>query len=243
MVGVSYRCLCCDMQCRGCLGILVVDIWVSFLLLDYIVDALNICVEGLWQWFSVNGYANTSTAVAPDSLLWLIKLLYGDISSWMWNQSGLFKLYFIMVTGLPSTYYFDLLAHCECRIANAETICLGLVAVTVFFTTLPLFKAAGGVLLQMAPSGTSASALNKCLRQVDLSLTHLCDLNDHCSFCSSMFSWYWVTCTLCIYWCGVNWDISGENGWRCDRMLRGSFLGDGARFYCGDFTFTGNFML
>jgi hypothetical protein len=56
-------------QCRGCLGILVVDIWVSFLLLDYIVDALNICVEGLWQWFSVNGYANTSTAVAPDSLL------------------------------------------------------------------------------------------------------------------------------------------------------------------------------
>jgi Co/Zn/Cd efflux system component len=71
-----------------------------------------------------------------------------------------------MVTGLPSTYYFDLLAHCECRIANAETICLGLVAVTVFFTTLPLFNAAGGVLLQMAPSGTSASALNKCLRQV-----------------------------------------------------------------------------
>jgi hypothetical protein len=57
MVGVSYRCLCCDMQCRGCLGILVVDIWVSFLLLDYIVDALNICVEGLWQWFSVSGYA------------------------------------------------------------------------------------------------------------------------------------------------------------------------------------------
>jgi len=168
---------------------------------EYIVDALNICVEGLWQWFSVSGYANTSTAVAPDSLLWLIKLLYGDISSWMWNQSGLFKLYFLMVTGLPFTYYFDLLAHCECRIANAETICLGLVAVTVFFTTLPLFNAAGGVLLQMAPSGTSASALNKCLRQVDLSLTHLCDLNDYCSFYSSMFSWYWGTCALCIYWC------------------------------------------
>ncbi|CAK9206290.1 unnamed protein product [Sphagnum troendelagicum] len=62
-------------------------------------------------------------------------------------------------------------------IANAETICLGLVAVTVFFTTLPLFKAAGGVLLQMAPSGTSASALNKCLRQVrmDEDVTECCE--------------------------------------------------------------------
>ncbi|KAG6541500.1 hypothetical protein Mapa_017097 [Marchantia paleacea] len=48
----------------------------------------------------------------------------------------------------------------------AETLCLGLVAVAVFSTTMPLFVASGGVLLQMAPSGISPSALMKCQRQI-----------------------------------------------------------------------------
>ncbi|BBN01138.1 hypothetical protein MPTK1_2g04970 [Marchantia polymorpha subsp. ruderalis] len=48
----------------------------------------------------------------------------------------------------------------------AETLCLGLVAVAVFSTTMPLFVASGGVLLQMAPSGVSPSALMKCQRQI-----------------------------------------------------------------------------
>lgn len=51
-------------------------------------------------------------------------------------------------------------------VRNAEALCLGLVSVTVFMLVLPLFKATGGTLLQMAPSGIPPSALNKCYRQV-----------------------------------------------------------------------------
>lgn len=51
-------------------------------------------------------------------------------------------------------------------VKNAETLCLGLVAITVFFVVMPLFKATAGVLLQMSPMGMSASVLHKCLRQV-----------------------------------------------------------------------------
>ncbi|CAM6098411.1 unnamed protein product [Calypogeia fissa] len=50
----------------------------------------------------------------------------------------------------------------------AETLCLGLVAVAIFMTTIPLFKASGGVLLQMAPPGISKSAFSKCQRQITL---------------------------------------------------------------------------
>ncbi|PIM98225.1 hypothetical protein CDL12_29297 [Handroanthus impetiginosus] len=49
---------------------------------------------------------------------------------------------------------------------NAEVLCLGLVSVTVFMLVMPLFKATGGVLLQMAPSSIPSSALSKCWRQV-----------------------------------------------------------------------------
>jgi hypothetical protein len=126
------------MQCRGCLGILVVDIWVSFLLLNYIVDALNICVEGLWQWFSVSGYANTSTAVAPDSLLWLIKLLYGDISSWMWNQRTVQALFYHgywasihILLWLTSTLW---LQNCKCRNYLSRACCSD----CVFYNTASL---------------------------------------------------------------------------------------------------------
>lgn len=49
---------------------------------------------------------------------------------------------------------------------NAETLCLGLVAVAVFLVVMPLFKATAGVLLQMSPASISASILHKCLRQV-----------------------------------------------------------------------------
>lgn len=48
----------------------------------------------------------------------------------------------------------------------AETLCLGLVSMTVLYTAMPLFLASGAILSQMSPSGTTAAALNKCLRQV-----------------------------------------------------------------------------
>lgn len=49
---------------------------------------------------------------------------------------------------------------------NAEVLCLGLVSVTVFMLVMPLFKATGGILLQMAPPSIPSSALSKCFRQV-----------------------------------------------------------------------------
>lgn len=52
------------------------------------------------------------------------------------------------------------------RVKYAETLCLGLVSLTVLYMALPLFRASGAILSQMAPSGTTAAALNKCLRQV-----------------------------------------------------------------------------
>lgn len=51
-------------------------------------------------------------------------------------------------------------------VTYAETLCHGLVAAVVFYTAMPLFQASGAILSQMAPSGTTAAALNKCLRQV-----------------------------------------------------------------------------
>jgi len=51
-------------------------------------------------------------------------------------------------------------------VTYAETICLGLVSVAIFMTSMPLFQASGAMLSQMAPSGSSAAALNKCIRQV-----------------------------------------------------------------------------
>uniref|UniRef100_A0A803LM51 Cation efflux protein transmembrane domain-containing protein n=1 Tax=Chenopodium quinoa TaxID=63459 RepID=A0A803LM51_CHEQI len=52
------------------------------------------------------------------------------------------------------------------RIQNAEVLCMGLVSVTVFMLVMPLFKATGGVLLQMAPPSISSSAMTKCSRQI-----------------------------------------------------------------------------
>ncbi|TYI98580.1 hypothetical protein E1A91_D01G224500v1 [Gossypium mustelinum] len=49
---------------------------------------------------------------------------------------------------------------------NAEVLCLGLVSVAVFMLVMPLFKASGGVLLQMAPPNISSSALAKCWWQI-----------------------------------------------------------------------------
>lgn len=65
------------------------------------------------------------------------------------------------------------------RVKNAEVLCLGLVSVTVFMLVMPLFKATGGVLLQMAPPSIPSSALSKCLRQV---LTLPSNMRDFCSF-------------------------------------------------------------
>lgn len=49
---------------------------------------------------------------------------------------------------------------------NAEVLCLGLVSGAVFMLVMPLFKASGGVLLQMAPPNVPSSALSKCWRQI-----------------------------------------------------------------------------
>lgn len=49
---------------------------------------------------------------------------------------------------------------------NAEVLCLGLVSVTVFILVIPLFKASGGILLQMAPPSIPSTALSKSWRQV-----------------------------------------------------------------------------
>lgn len=57
------------------------------------------------------------------------------------------------------------------RVTYAETLCHGLVAAVVFYTAMPLFQASGAILSQMAPSGTTAAALNKCLRQVGFSVS------------------------------------------------------------------------
>ncbi|CAL1372380.1 unnamed protein product [Linum trigynum] len=51
-------------------------------------------------------------------------------------------------------------------VKNAEVLCLGLVSVTVFMLVMPLFKATGRVLLQMAPPSIPPSALSKCSRQI-----------------------------------------------------------------------------
>ncbi|KAL1312312.1 hypothetical protein HN51_038935 [Arachis hypogaea] len=51
-------------------------------------------------------------------------------------------------------------------VQNAEVLCLGLVAAAVFTIVLPLFRATGGVLLQMASPSIPKTALSKCLRQI-----------------------------------------------------------------------------
>ncbi|KAM5559053.1 hypothetical protein ABKV19_020607 [Rosa sericea] len=51
-------------------------------------------------------------------------------------------------------------------VQNAEVLCFGLVAVAVFMLVMPLFRATGGILLQMAPPNVPTSALSKCWRQV-----------------------------------------------------------------------------
>ncbi|CAN6273824.1 unnamed protein product [Urochloa humidicola] len=51
-------------------------------------------------------------------------------------------------------------------IENAEVLCLGIVSVAVFMLVLPLFKATGNVLLQIAPGNVPPSAFAKCSRQI-----------------------------------------------------------------------------
>ncbi|KAK4404957.1 Metal tolerance protein C2 [Sesamum angolense] len=51
-------------------------------------------------------------------------------------------------------------------VKNAEVLCLGLVSATVFMLVMPVFKATGGILLQMAPPSIPSSALSKCWRQL-----------------------------------------------------------------------------
>ncbi|RLM80936.1 metal tolerance protein C2 [Panicum miliaceum] len=54
----------------------------------------------------------------------------------------------------------------EHKIENAEVLCLGIVSVAVFMLVLPLFKATGNILLQIAPGNVPPSAFAKCSRQI-----------------------------------------------------------------------------
>ncbi|KAM1294019.1 hypothetical protein ACFX13_014426 [Malus domestica] len=51
-------------------------------------------------------------------------------------------------------------------VQNAEVLCFGLVSAAVFMLVMPLFRASGGILLQMAPPNVPPSALSKCWRQI-----------------------------------------------------------------------------
>ncbi|KAG9442526.1 hypothetical protein H6P81_018380 [Aristolochia fimbriata] len=51
-------------------------------------------------------------------------------------------------------------------VKNAEVLCLGLVSSIVFVVVMPLFRATGGILLQMTPPSIPSSAFTKCLRQI-----------------------------------------------------------------------------
>ncbi|XP_051185345.1 metal tolerance protein C2 [Lolium perenne] len=51
-------------------------------------------------------------------------------------------------------------------VENAEVLCLGIVSVAVFMLVLPLFKATGNILLQIAPGNVAPSAFIKCGRQI-----------------------------------------------------------------------------
>ncbi|KAE9593896.1 putative cation efflux protein [Lupinus albus] len=51
-------------------------------------------------------------------------------------------------------------------VQNAEVLCSGLVSGAVFMLVLPLFRATGGILLQMAPPSIPTTAFSKCLRQI-----------------------------------------------------------------------------
>ncbi|KAG6486602.1 metal tolerance protein C2-like [Zingiber officinale] len=62
-------------------------------------------------------------------------------------------------------------------VENAEVLCLGLVSIAVFMVVMPLFRAAGSILLQMAPTSVPSSALNKCRRQVT-SLEDVSEVSD-----------------------------------------------------------------
>ncbi|OIV95451.1 hypothetical protein TanjilG_06913 [Lupinus angustifolius] len=62
--------------------------------------------------------------------------------------------------------FLHVLADSIRRVQNAEVLCSGLVSGAVFMLVLPLFRAAGGILLQMAPPSIPTTALSKCLRQI-----------------------------------------------------------------------------
>ncbi|KAJ3672335.1 hypothetical protein LUZ60_007056 [Juncus effusus] len=61
-------------------------------------------------------------------------------------------------------------------VENAEVSCLGIVSGTVFMLVLPLFKATGSVLLQIAPQNIHPSALSKCSRQIS-ALEEVCEVS------------------------------------------------------------------
>lgn len=112
-----------------------------------------------------------------------------------------------------------------CRVQNAEVLCLGLVSVAVFMLVMPLFKASGGILLQMAPPSMPTSALSKCCRQVIMYFLIFCS--------RKIFNLLMVTevLILCVDYCSR----------RCKRDISALFLGIGS-WSCHWLTFgTGKF--
>lgn len=72
---------------------------------------------------------------------------------------------FSLFTSFDSSVVYQFFSS-HYRVDNAEVLCLGIVSAAVLMLVLPLFKATGGILLQMAPPSIPSSALSKCLRQV-----------------------------------------------------------------------------
>jgi hypothetical protein len=67
-----------------------------------------------------------------------------------------------------SLYLLAFLPYTSRSVENAEVVCLGIVSVAVFMLVLPLFKATGNILLQIAPGNVPPSAFMKCCRQVNI---------------------------------------------------------------------------
>lgn len=114
-----------------------------------------------------------------------------------------------------------------CRVQNAEVLCLGLVSVAVFMLVMPLFKASGGILLQMAPPSMPTSALNKCCRQVIMYFFIFSHVN-------------WSIYLMVTEGSKMRADYSSR---RCKRDISGSVVGISS-WPCDWLTFgTGNFII
>lgn len=110
-------------------------------------------------------------------LMWFLFLL-SAVQVWFWHRGfflwgnnlfGSHHCWFLVIygyTNLRKKKDKSIVSIPISRVENAEVLCLGLVSIAVFMVVMPLFRATGSILLQMAPTSVPSSALNKCWRQV-----------------------------------------------------------------------------